>query len=571
MIRGIQQHRIAVDPRQIVPQADTPAPRPSSPQGGASGPLVADVFERGGVASVLQFGGAKAAEVATAHQAQAQFARQFQQAASDPRQFHHLLQQVYGKGYDAAAGEELRQKALQGDFSWLPRIEFQSEATLQGGLGAYDAERNVVYLNEKFVGDPAGAAQVYSEEVGHALDQKLNRADTAGDEGEMFRRLLAGEKLTAAQRTAIQTENDHGVITVDGKQVSVEFWNPFKAIGDAAKAVGNAIGDAAKAVGNAVGDAAKAVGNAVGTVAGKVWDGISWVGGKVADAAKWVGPRLLDAGRGLVTGVFDTVRGAAQNIWEGISTFGGGLVKIFKGDFAGGFKDLGMGLLKTFVQTPVDAVLMGGGRAISAIQTMVGLEPPGRELTAAEIASLRSVYGDSIDYSQVRIKEGNVGLFGASGRPFTHGNTIYIPQDWLDKHPNAADRSELLVHEMAHVWQHQNGGTDYMSEALGGQWFGDGYNFGKGLSEGKGWADLNPEQQAELLEKAFEAGYLSSTDPNRRFLVRVTDPESDHGFEVQMVSSTDPNYATLIANGYGDYTSVLNDALRQVRSGEGAP
>ena len=124
---------------------------------------------------------------------------------------------------------------------------------------------------------------------------------------------------------------------------------------------------------------------------------------------------------------------------------------------------------------------------------------------------------------------------------------------------------------MAHVWQNQNGGTDYMTEALGGQYLGDGYNFGKGLAEGKRFADLNPEQQAELLEKAWESGFVTSTDPNRRFLVRVTDPDSDHGFEFQMVSGNDPRYAQLVAAGYGDYTGVVSGALDQVRRGDGAP
>ena len=54
---------------------------------------------------------------------------------------------------------------------------------------------------------------------------------------------------------------------------------------------------------------------------------------------------------------------------------------------------------------------------------------------------------DSIDYSKVRIKEGSAGLFSASGRPFTHGDTIYVPPKWLP-----LDASTLTP-EMAHVWQ----------------------------------------------------------------------------------------------------------------------
>jgi hypothetical protein len=77
-----------------------------------------------------------------------------------------------------------------------------------------------------------------------------------------------------------------------------------------------------------------------------------------------------------------------------------------------------------------------------------------------------------------------------------------------------------------------------MSEALGSQWFGDSYNFAKGLAAGKGWAGFNPEQQAEPLEKAFAEGYIGSTDPEARFLVRLTNPDTNHGFEVEVVSAS---------------------------------
>lgn len=513
---------------------------------------------------------------------QEDFKNRFAELAGNPEKFHSSMKEVYGSNYDRAAAEKFRQQALAGDFSWLPKIEFKSEETLQGGNGAFDASRNVVYLNDKFKNDPQKAAEIYSEEVGHFLDTQLNKTDTLGDEGEMFRRLLHGEKLTKEQKAEIRAENDHGVIYVNGKATEVEFWNPFKAVKNAVKSVGKAISNGAKAVGHAISDGAKAVGHAVSGAAksvgswisgaakkvggavvdgfkwigskvvdgakwvgnktwdaikwvgNKTWDGLKWVGKGISKAAKWIGPRLWDAARGLGTGLWDTIKGVGHNLVEGVSTIGQGFGKLFKGDFKGFFKDLGSGLLKTFVQTPVDAALLMGGKAISAIQTLVGLEPVGRKLTDDEITELRKVYGDTIDYSKVRIKEGNAGLFSLTGRAFTHGDTIYIPKKDL---PLTKD---LLVHEMGHVWQHLNGGTDYMSEALVGQYLGDGYKFEKGIQEGKSWSELNPEQQAELLQQAYKSGFFDS--PGRRFTY----------------------------NG-ADYTDYLNEALRQLRAGQGAP
>jgi hypothetical protein len=255
---------------------------------------------------------------------------------------------------------------------------------------------------------------------------------------------------------------------------------------------------------------------------------------KVGNFFKGAAERVGDAVHSVVTGVTSTVVGAVKNVGEGIGTFAGGVGKVFSGDIGGGLKQMGSGLLKTFVQTPVDAVLMLGGRALSAVQTLIGVEPPGRKLTGDEEATLRKVYGDSIDYSAIRIKEGDAGLFSKSGRAFTHGNTIYIPPD------NMPMSDELLVHETAHVWQHQNGGTDYMSEALFAQHFGDAYEFDKGLDEGKTWSQLDPEQQGEFLSQAQASGFFDN--PGQRFIFNNK-----------------------------DYTDQLNAALAQVRNGQGAP
>ena len=434
----------------------------------------------------------------------ARFQRQFSAVANDKHRFDELMRQTFGAGHDAKAAESFRQRAVGGDYSWLPTIEFRDNATLRGGNGAFDASHNKIYISDRFLGDTDRAAAVYSEEVGHFLDTRINRQDTVGDEGEMFRRLLSGDKLSIAERAAIRGDNDHGIITVDGKDVEVEF-SIFDNIWGGIKKVGGAIADGAK-----------------------------WVGDKIVRGVEWIAPRIGDAVHSLGTGVVSMVRGIGMNLWEGFGTFASGFGKLFRGDFGGAFKAWGSGLVKLAVQTPVDAVLMMGGRAISSIQTLIGLEPPGRKLTATEIAELRKVYGDSIDYGNVKVKEGSSGLFSLTNRPFTHGDTIYVPKGSL---PLSTD---LLVHEMGHVWQHQHGGTDYMSEALWAQNFGDGYDFEKGVREGKSWSELNPEQQAELLQTAYRSGFFNA--PGARFVYNTH-----------------------------DYTDYLNNALSQVRNGKGAP
>ena len=240
-----------------------------------------------------------------------------------------------------------------------------------------------------------------------------------------------------------------------------------------------------------------------------------------------------DAFRGVVRGAVDATVGLVRNGIEAAQTLAGGVGKLVTGRVGEGLAQLGQGLVKV-VQTPVDALLMVGGRTLGAVQTLLGVEPVGRKLTDSELAALRSVYGDSLDASRIRIKEGNAGLLTLSGRPFSLGDTLYIPRKHLPL------TESLLIHESAHVWQHQHGGTDYMSESLAGQYLGDGYDYAKALRQGTPWVEMNPEQQAELLEQAFRQGCFAT--PPKPFLV----------------------------NGK-DYSAQLAVAVADVRAGRGAP
>jgi len=167
-------------------------------------------------------------------------------------------------------------------------VKWVEPGTLGGANGAYDAESGTVLLNRAL--DPALAASTYVEEAGHHLDAQLNTVDSQGDEGELFRRVLGGEKLSQAQVAEMRAENDKGTIQLHGRDVEVEFRrNFFQRLGDGIKNtvedIGEAIGNAAEAVVDAVGDAAEAVGNvvegavdAVGGIAKKVGNFLQGVG-----------------------------------------------------------------------------------------------------------------------------------------------------------------------------------------------------------------------------------------------------------------------------------------------------
>ncbi len=85
----------------------------------------------------------------------------------------------------------------------------------------------------------------------------------------------------------------------------------------------------------------------------------------------------------------------------------------------------------------------------------------GRPLTDAETALANSVFGDSIDYGRVRI-------FARKWWPFQHRQVAMAPDGnlWLspkgtlycdDFCARPLERQGLFIHEMTHVWQHQQG------------------------------------------------------------------------------------------------------------------
>ncbi len=127
-------------------------------------------------------------------------------------------------------------------------------------------------------------------------------------------------------------------------------------------------------------------------------------------------------------------------------------------------------------------------------------QAPSRTLTAKECELVAPIYQSSVDLSKIRVRENVRGLLNASRRAFVIEETMFLPSGYLPL------RSHILVHEVCHVWQFQNGGHAYIGDSVHAQLLGDGYELEKGLLQGRGWAELNAEQQATLIEASFTQG-----------------------------------------------------------------
>lgn len=414
------------------------------------------------------------------------FKVQFTALVQNKHKFDTFVKTVYGNAYNRSIAENLRQSVLRGDFNWLPRVRFLDNTILQGANGAYNKASETIFLNNRLKKDCGILASTFIEEVGHHIDTLLSPHETPGNEGEIFRQLLAGEILSASELMHIRGNDDLGWIFLEGRHLEVEFWNPVKAVKKAAKAVADAVGDVVEAVAEKAVEIAEATSDAVegffenigdGDFKGafralrdgldralvqaptkllnrvlvgsaEIFYGVTEIFGEGAARSirRGIGGRLMEFSRTLILGAWETGTGAARNIVEGIGTIFGGIGKLFSGDWKGFFKDLGSGLLKIFIQTPIDALLLGSGTAIGAIQTLIYVETLGRKLNPRERDELYRVFRDSVDYERVRLKMGRSGVYGlVNDRPFTLGNTIYM------KDTSGLEFLPTLVHEMVHV------------------------------------------------------------------------------------------------------------------------
>jgi hypothetical protein len=126
-------------------------------------------------------------------------------------------------------------------------------------------------------------------------------------------------------------------------------------------------------------------------------------------------------------------------------------------------------------------------------------------------------YGPSVDISRVTIKASSLIV---DGRPWTDGNTIRFPKP---AQVGSCPDLETMIHELAHVWEHQTGQTQILSGAVEqlGHVLVPGYNpydFGgpDGVHGATRLRDFNKESQAQIIENCWRAQHGFKVDTARR-------------------------------------------------------
>jgi hypothetical protein len=157
-----------------------------------------------------------------------EFKNDFQTFAADQERFHTIMNRIYVTGsYSREKTEQLRQRALSGDYSWLPRVRFVPDQAIGGKNGIYDSEGlpPTVYMSDRLLKDPVEAQKSFNRAVGFHLDHltyddEWGDRETEGIEGELFRAALADEP-TNVEGSSVRTKDDP-VVVIEGRLVQGE-------------------------------------------------------------------------------------------------------------------------------------------------------------------------------------------------------------------------------------------------------------------------------------------------------------------------------------------------------------
>lgn len=119
-----------------------------------------------------------------------------------------------------------------------------------------------------------------------------------------------------------------------------------------------------------------------------------------------------------------------------------------------------------------------------------------RPLTAGEIDMAKSVFGGTLDTSNIRLKTAWWVLKGYAVSP--NGNIYFNQNDWIDdfSQENLWLRA-WLIHELTHVWQLQQG-ISVLRKAL----FNRKYSYV--LKADKPFFSYGVEQQARMVEDYYK-------------------------------------------------------------------
>lgn len=140
------------------------------------------------------------------------------------------------------------------------------------------------------------------------------------------------------------------------------------------------------------------------------------------------------------------------------------------------------------------------------LEPIEDLATPNRRLTDGEIVLLKPIFRDGIDYARIRVINNSFPLQPANVYMTPRGH-VYAPGKlWEDDFSKAGVlRRAVFVHEVMHIWQHQNG-MDLVAQGFAEfAKYGGAYEkaYPYELERGRDLTEYGMEQQASIVEDYF--------------------------------------------------------------------
>jgi hypothetical protein len=139
------------------------------------------------------------------------------------------LETAFGSNFNRSVANQIFDKLAKGNFSDIPSIEIVNRNDINGANGAFAVATGKIYLSQEFITANAqnvnAIVAVLLEEYGHYVDSRINTKDAAGDEGDIFARLVQGDSLSESELAVLRAEDDTATVTLDGQVVEIEMNN----------------------------------------------------------------------------------------------------------------------------------------------------------------------------------------------------------------------------------------------------------------------------------------------------------------------------------------------------------
>ena len=148
---------------------------------------------------------------------------------------------------------------------------------------------------------------------------------------------------------------------------------------------------------------------------------------------------------------------------------------------------------------------------------MCDLDPTCRNLTPKEIDLAKEFFGSSVDYKHVKVFSRNFFFYPFEGAAMVPNGNIYMLDDRMRNRTfdGSPDKDTgIFIHEMTHVWQHQQGVSLPLSALAA--YIENGFDYAACyeycVDKYAKFDDYNIEQQASIVENIYNMRYVTKPE-----------------------------------------------------------